>query len=141
MNIDFAFRYLKYFFKAGSRHDVHSPFVYDLVTKVIPDKWSADFNSLESLREKMLKDQSIVSKGDIIDAKKYQILESLKSEYEQQLGGTGSYFFILLGQIIVVTQCLAVLIVFLFFFRKEIFLDNAKITFILLLIILTVLII
>ena len=64
MNIDFAFRYLKYFFKAGSRHDVHSPFVYDLVTKVIPDKWSADFNSLESLREKMLKDQSIVPTED-----------------------------------------------------------------------------
>jgi cyclic-di-AMP phosphodiesterase PgpH len=80
-----------------------------------------------------------VSKGEIIDAEKYQLLESLKSEYEEQAGGTGSYFFILLGQIIIVTQCLAVLIVFLFFFRKEIFLDNAKITFILLLIILTVL--
>jgi putative nucleotidyltransferase with HDIG domain len=89
-------------------------------------------------RDLILKYQSIVSKGDIIDGEKFQILESLKCAYNEQ-AGTGSYLFILLGQLIVVTQCLAVLVVFLFYFRKEIFLDNSKITFILLLIILTVL--
>ncbi len=90
-------------------------------------------------RDIILKDQSIISKGEIIDAKKFQILESLKSEYEEQSGGTGNYFFILLGQIIIIVSCLAVLIVFLMFFRKDIFLNNAKITFILFLIILQVL--
>ena len=90
-------------------------------------------------RDIILKDQSIVSKGDIIDAKKYQLLQSLKWEYEEQGGGTVSYFFILLGQFIIVTLCLAVLIVFLAFFRNDIFLDNTKIIFILILIILQVL--
>jgi putative nucleotidyltransferase with HDIG domain len=110
---------------------------YDKVTsdKVLKQA----FDDISPSRDIILKDQSIVSKGDIIDAEKFQILESFKSEYEEQSGGTGSYFFILLGQIIIVTQCLAVLMVFLSFFRKEIFVDNAKITFILLLIILTVL--
>lgn len=90
-------------------------------------------------RDIILKDQSIVSKGEIIDAKKFQLLQSLKWEYEEQAGGTVSYFFILLGQILIVTICLAVLMTFLAFFRNDIFLDNTKIIFILLLIILQVL--
>ncbi len=90
-------------------------------------------------RDIILKEQSIISKGEIIDAKKFQILESLKSEYEGQSGSSSDYLFILLGQIIIVSSCLFVLIAFLGFFRKDIFLDNAKITFILILIILQVL--
>ncbi|MES2592027.1 MAG: HDIG domain-containing metalloprotein [Bacteroidota bacterium] len=90
-------------------------------------------------RDIIIKNQSIISKGEIIDAEKYQLLQSLKWEYEEQAGGTGSYFFILLGQILIVTLCLAVLVVFLAVFRNEIFLDNAKILFILIIIILQVL--
>lgn len=90
-------------------------------------------------RDIILKEQSIISKGEIIDAEKFQILESLKSEYEGQSGGTGSYIFILLGQIILVALCLSVLITFLAFFRNDIFINNTKITFILMLIILQVL--
>ena len=47
----------------------------------------------------------------------------------------------MLGQILIVTLCLSVLIIFLAFFRKDIFLNNTKITFILLLIVLQVLMI
>ncbi len=90
-------------------------------------------------RDIILKDQSIISKGEIIDAEKYQLLQSLKWEYEEQAGGTGSYLFILIGQTLIVTLCLAVLITFLAVFRNDIFLDNAKINFILILIILQVL--
>lgn len=86
----------------------------------------------------ILKDQSIISKGDIIDSEKYQLLESLKSEYEKKSGGTGNYYFIVLGQVIIVTICFVVLFIFLSFFRKEFFSDNANITFILLLMVLTV---
>ena len=87
----------------------------------------------------ILKDQSIISKGEIIDDKKYQILESLKSEYEGQTGVTANYFFLLLGQIIIVTICMAVLAIFLLSFRKEVMQDNSKIIFIMILIILQVL--
>ena len=95
-------------------------------------------DDLSPSRDIILKDQSIISKGEIIDATKYQILESLKSEYEEQSGGTSSYLFILIGHILIVSLCLSVLIVFLAFFRKDIFIDNTKITFILILIILQV---
>lgn len=114
----------------------HSLF-YDKETSDKVLKQSID--DISPSRDIILKDQSIVSKGDIIDAKKFQLLQSLKWEYEEQAGGTVSYFFILLGQILIVTLCLALLIVFLAFFRNDIFLDNTKIIFILILIILQVL--
>lgn len=96
-------------------------------------------NEIAPSRDIILKNQRIISKGEILDPATYQILESLKDEFEQQAGGDGNYYFILLGQIIIITLCFAVLIIFLFFFRNEIFLDNTKITFILMLIILQVL--
>ncbi len=96
-------------------------------------------NEIAPSRDIILKNQRIISKGEILDPIKYQVLESLKDEYEHQAGGDGNYYFILLGQIIIITLCFAVLIIFLFFFRNDIFLDNTKITFILMLIILQVL--
>ncbi len=90
-------------------------------------------------RDMILKDQSIVSKGEIIDANKFQILESLKAEYEGQATGSSSYLYIFIGQVIIVACCLSVLMCFLAFFRNDIFLDNSKITFILILVILQVL--
>jgi len=87
-----------------------------------------------------LKGQSIISNGEIVDAKKYKVLESLQTEYEKQSGGKSTYFFILLGQLIIVCLCLAILIAFLALFRKDIFLNNTKITFILFQIVLVVLI-
>jgi putative nucleotidyltransferase with HDIG domain len=90
-------------------------------------------------RNMILKDQSIVSKGEIIDDNKFQVLESLKTEYEGQAIGSSGYLYIFLGQIIIVACCLAVLMCFLAFFRNDIFLDNSKITFILILVILQVL--
>ena len=89
-------------------------------------------------RDIILKDQAIVSKGELVDLKKYQILQSLKSEYDGQSVGTGSYLLILIGQLLIVSLCLSVLIAFLAFFRKDIFQDNTKITLILLLVILQV---
>lgn len=90
-------------------------------------------------RDIILKDQSIVSKGEIVDAKKFQILQSLKKEYEGQSEDTSNYLYIFIGQIVIVSCCLAVLMCFLAFFRNDIFLDNSKITFILILVILQVL--
>ncbi len=90
-------------------------------------------------RDIILKDQSIVSKGEIIDAQKFQILESLKSVYEEQSNVNGNYLFILLGQLIIAIICIGVLGAFLAFFRRDIYTDNAKVTFILILVILQVL--
>ncbi|HET8963369.1 MAG TPA: hypothetical protein VFM99_05705, partial [Chitinophagales bacterium] len=88
---------------------------FDRVTTDKVLKQSID--DISPSRDIILKDQSIVSKGEIIDANKYQILESLKAEYEGQSAGSTSYMYIFLGQVIIVGCCLAVLICFLAFFR------------------------
>jgi putative nucleotidyltransferase with HDIG domain len=82
--------------------------------------------------------QSIISKGEIVTDEKFEILESLRAEYEVQTGGTSNYLFILLGQTIAILLCLSLLATFLLIFRKDIISDNPKIIFILLLIILIV---
>lgn len=107
--------------------------------KITTDKvLTQAINDIAPSRDIILKDQRIVSKGEIIDADKFQILESLKIEYEEQSNGTGNYLFIVLGQIIIITICLSVLAAFLKFFRKDIYSDNAKVSFILILVVLQV---
>mgnify|MGYP006282390915 CR=1 FL=1 len=82
--------------------------------------------------------ERIVSKGEVVDNKTYQILESLKRAYEQRLGGDYQYSIILLGQIIFVFAAIFVLYLFLYHFRFEILQDSLKTVFILLLVILMV---
>jgi cyclic-di-AMP phosphodiesterase PgpH len=81
--------------------------------------------------------EKIISKGEIVTQEKYEILQSLKSEYEAESGGTSNYIFMLMGQSMIVFCCLLILLVFLWLFRRDIFLDNTRITFILFLIVLS----
>ncbi|MBK8584225.1 MAG: class I SAM-dependent methyltransferase [Bacteroidetes bacterium] len=57
--------YLKYRIKSGTAHDVHSPFVFDLLNNVIHDQaqfyW---YGPLESLRSKLLLDQRTIQVSD-----------------------------------------------------------------------------
>lgn len=85
--------------------------------------------------------QIIISKGEIVTQEKYEILQSLKQEYEAQSGGTSNYVTMITGQSIIVFSCLIILLVFLWLFRRDIFLDNTRITFILFLIVLSILIV
>ncbi|MBL7883399.1 MAG: HDIG domain-containing protein [Bacteroidia bacterium] len=90
-------------------------------------------------RDVILKNQKIISKGEIVDQNKFQILESLEFEYQNQTGGNKGYYYILLGQTIVTIISFSVLLIFLYFFRLDIFIDNKKIIFILILIVLQLL--
>jgi len=60
-----ATQYLKYRFRAGNAHALHSPFVYDLYTKVIKDSTAYyAFEKVESLRAKMLLTEQKLSVED-----------------------------------------------------------------------------
>ncbi len=76
--------------------------------------------------------ERIISKGELVDNERFLILESLKKEYEIQLGASSKYWTILLGQILLVCISITVLVLFLFSFRKDVFIDNKKVVFILL---------
>jgi putative nucleotidyltransferase with HDIG domain len=78
--------------------------------------------------------QRIISKGELITNEKFQILQSLKKEFESQLVTESKYYKIILGQVILISISIIVLILFLNAFRKDILADNKKIVFLLLVI-------
>jgi predicted O-methyltransferase YrrM len=60
-----AGKYLKYRLGAGNAHDVHSPFVFDLLNNVISDHTPFyGFEVIESLRSKHLLDQKAINVND-----------------------------------------------------------------------------
>ncbi len=78
--------------------------------------------------------QRIISKGELITNEKFQILQSLKQDYESQLVSESKYYKILFGQLMLISISIVVLILFLNAFRKDILADNKKILFLLLVI-------
>ena len=81
--------------------------------------------------------ERIVSRGDLITNEVFQILESLRREYESRLRGA-NLNLILLGQVILVFSLLIILYLFLYHFRHEILINIRKTLFILFLFLLMV---
>ncbi|NCU32814.1 MAG: hypothetical protein EOM23_07775, partial [Candidatus Moranbacteria bacterium] len=82
--------------------------------------------------------ERIISKGEVVTPARYQLLESLRTEYETRIGIHSNYYLIFAGQVILVALSLFVLGMFLYVFRKEVLDDNKKVILILLTIILMV---
>ena len=62
-----ALKYLNYYLVAasGKGHGIHSPFVFDFVTKVLNDSTKyEDYGKVENLRKRTLQDQTILSIED-----------------------------------------------------------------------------
>lgn len=58
--------YWRHLRKAGNRHDVHSPFVYDLVDKALrPRTPSATYADIEALRKELLRSTDILNVTDL----------------------------------------------------------------------------
>lgn len=63
---ELAKKYLRYYFTAGNRHDVHSPFVYALVEEVLRDKQQpADFREIEQVRRSLLQSTETLQVTDL----------------------------------------------------------------------------
>ncbi|HSH52657.1 MAG TPA: HDIG domain-containing protein, partial [Bacteroidales bacterium] len=96
--------------------------------------------NISSSRGMVQAGEKIISQGEIIDNQVYRILESLKYESENRLGSGYFYQIILIGQIIFVFACIAVLFLFLWHFRNEILTHTIKTIFILMLVLIIVLV-
>ena len=75
------------------------------------------------------KNQEIISKGELITAEKYQILSSLKNEYEGVNNQSERYSKILswVGQYLLIIIALGAMVLFIYNTDKDIFLNNKKI--------------
>jgi putative nucleotidyltransferase with HDIG domain len=106
--------------------------IYDEVTS------SRELNQLKDniavTRGGKYKEQSIISRGEIVDDEKFQILKSLREEFEVQSKDNASYFFVTIGQLTLVCLCFLILFLFLFLFRQEILASDTQLTFLMVMI-------
>lgn len=82
--------------------------------------------------------EKIISRGELINSEKFQILESYRLDYQSKLGSDFQYEKILLGQFILIGLTVMVFILFMISFRRDIFVDNKKMLMLLLVILLMV---
>jgi putative nucleotidyltransferase with HDIG domain len=107
-------------------------YVYDerLSQKVEDDA----LNNLSTTRGMVQKGELILSNGGTITPEIFQKLESLRLAYEKDSTVIGDRRQIFLGQLLVVGLIVCLLMVFLYLFRKDIFMDDRKMSLILIII-------
>ena len=88
-------------------------------------------DNISTTKGMVQKGELIVAKNDVIDDEIYQKLESYKATYDAQTKTIGSKALVYLGQIVLVSFMLTILMSFLFLFRKDIFSDNRQLSLIL----------
>jgi len=109
--------------------DVLKPNVlYDeaLTEKALEDELS----TISFTRGDIPEGKLIIAKGEVIEAQEFNVLNSLKSQYESELWKGNNYYFILSGYTILVALVLVMLFLFLKKYRTEIYVNNNKVTFI-----------
>lgn len=90
--------------------------------------------SLSITRGMVQKDELIVSKGSVVNDEVFQKLESYKKAFEDNSKVNGDRRLVMLGQTLLVTIAITLLMVFLYLFRKDIYSDNRLVCLILLVI-------
>ena len=97
-----------------------------LTSRILED----ELFSISTTRGAILEGKLIIAKGEVIDANSFNVLNSLKSQYESILWKGTNYYSILFGYAILVALVLAMLMLFLTKYRPEIYSNNTKVTFI-----------
>lgn len=88
--LEFSFRFLKYLWQSQTRHDIHSPFVYDLLTNVIKDKFAPEaFKKIEDIRIELLRSDAEISvndlgAGSVFGAKKKRKISQITKDTSKQ---------------------------------------------------------
>ena len=95
--------------------------------KIFTDKAIQDeLSRISYTRGSIAKETLIVSKGEVVEGDKYQILKSLQSEYESQVWNEANYNWVLFAYTLLVALALLMLLLFLRKYRVEVFENNKK---------------
>lgn len=101
----------------------------ELSSKILKERLA----NISNTYAKVTKAEKIVDRGEIINESTYQKLESLKIEFEKNTGGSDLFWYILSGQILLVAISLSVLLTYLALFRKDVFNETHKYSFVIVL--------
>lgn len=93
-------------------------------------------NSVSETQGMVQAGERIIFKGDIVTPDKFQILNSLKRTYETKQGQNIDRYMLIIGKLIVILACILILILYLAYFRTEIFNEKRHLSFIMLMIVL-----
>lgn len=95
-------------------------------------------NELSSTKGMVQAGERIIFQGDLVGSEKYIILESLKKTYETKRGDNIEYFLVIAGRVVVISALMALMFLYLIFYRRELFDHKRKLTFIILMIVIMV---
>ena len=87
-------------------------------------------NNISYTRGSIERGTIIISKGEVVEGEKLDILNSLKQEFEAQVWSKSSYNWILFGYSLLVCMALLMLLLFMRKYRRDIYENNVKVSFI-----------
>ncbi len=127
----------------SKRKDIDKAFLLDLVQNRLQNNLKYDdkltsrlekevLDGLSQTRGMVQKGEVIVAKGSVINDAIYQKLESFKKAFEDNARVNGDRTLVLLGQFLLVSIVICLLVVFLYLFRRDIYDDNRLVCLILL---------
>ena len=88
------------------------------------------YSNLAISRDIIIMGSLLISKGELIDEINFQELVSLKQQYDSSLYSDANIYWILAGYILLVGLTLLMLFLFIYKYRRMIFDNNTKLTFI-----------
>ena len=101
-----------------------------LNSKLTQSATDAQIKAINPNRGVIEKGGRIIAKGEVVEGDKFQILNSLKAEYQSQVWSASNYYWLLIGYSLLVSLVFLMLFLFLKKYRPEIFYNNTKVTFI-----------
>ena len=127
----------------SKRKDIDKTFLLDLIQDRLQNNLKYDdkltsrlekevLDGLSQTRGMVQKGEVIVAKGSVINDAIYQKLESFKKAFEDNARVNGDRRLVLLGQFLLVSIVICLLVVFLYLFRRDIYDDNRLVCLILL---------
>jgi len=127
----------------SKRKNLDKTFVLDLVQNRLQNNLRYDDKLTTRLEKEVLdglsltrgmvqKGEVIVQKGSVVNDVVFQKLESYKKAFEDNARVNGDHRLVLVGQLLLVSIVITLLMVFLYLFRRDIYLDNRLVGLILL---------
>ncbi len=98
--------------------------------KLTKKETQAELGKISPTRGIVSKGSRIVAKGEIVEGGTYQVLNSLRAEYESQSWTDSKYSWVIFGYVLLVSVALTMLLLFIRNYRELVFENNTKVTFI-----------
>lgn len=127
----------------NQRKDIDKAFLLNIIQNRVQNSLTYDDKLTARLEKEVLeglsvtrgmvqKGEVIVAKGSVINDDVYQKLQSYKKAFEDNARINGNPNLVLLGQFLLVSIAVGLLMIFLYLFRKDIYSDNRLVSLILL---------